>query len=227
MLVTATVLEPGQLPAAESAISNLAPTARVALRPVWGSQDSAFAAALPVGLFLPCAPESPRISQSRAMRLSLRRQRAASTTSGPLHPGPRGWSGVARGRSTYLQAPAEWRATTVQSCGLWPFAVGGGAPLVGAPLGRHVLTGATVCGDPISWFQRAGLLTAPTAFVMGLNGFGKSTVIRRMVLSLAGFGVLPLVLGRSQARLRRHDRGARRSGDPPRAAAAGISTCST
>ena len=62
-------------------------------------------------------------------------------------------------------------------------------------MGRHVLTGATVCGDPISWFQRAGLLTAPTAFVMGLNGFGKSTVIRRMVLSLAGFGVLPLVLG--------------------------------
>ena len=39
------------------------------------------------------------------------------------------------------------------------------------------------------------LLTAPTAFVLGLNGFGKSTVIRRMVLSLAGFGVLPLVLG--------------------------------
>jgi hypothetical protein len=129
------------------------------------------------------------------MRPRLPHRRPASTTSGPLHPGPRGWSGPARGRSTYLQAPAEWRATTVQSCGLWPFSVGAGAPLIGAPLGRHVLTGATVCGDPISWFQRAGLLTAPTAFVMGLNGFGKSTVIRRMVLSLAGFGVLPLVLG--------------------------------
>ena len=67
--------------------------------------------------------------------------------------------------------------------------------LIGAPLGKHLLTGATVCGDPISWFQRAGLLTAPTAFVMGLQGFGKSSCIRRMALSLAGFGVLPLVLG--------------------------------
>ena len=110
-------------------------------------------------------------------------------------PGPRGWSGPARGRSVYLQAPPEWRATSIQTCGLWPFSVGAGAPLIGAPLGKHILTGATVCGDPISWFQRAGLLTAPTASVLGLQGFGKSTVIRRMALSLAGFGVLPLVLG--------------------------------
>ena len=63
MLVTATVLEEQQLRAALSAINNLAPTARVTLRPVWGSQDSAFAAALPVGLFLPAhlkVPESVR-----------------------------------------------------------------------------------------------------------------------------------------------------------------------
>ena len=62
MLVTATVLEPR--PAAssrEAAIANLAPTARVSLRPVWGSQDSAFAAALPVGLFLPAHLKSPRV----------------------------------------------------------------------------------------------------------------------------------------------------------------------
>ena len=59
MLVTATVLEPGHLRTARSAISNLAPTARVALRPVWGSQDSAFAAALPVGLFLPAHLKVP------------------------------------------------------------------------------------------------------------------------------------------------------------------------
>ena len=114
---------------------------------------------------------------------------------GPLVPGPRGWHGAGAGRSVYLQPPAEWRGTSVQACGLWPFSVGAGAPLIGAPLGKHLLTGATVCGDPISWFQRASLLTAPTAFVMGLQGFGKSSCIRRMALSLAGFGVLPLVLG--------------------------------
>ena len=91
-------------------------------------------------------------------------------------PGPRGWPGPGAGRSVYLQTPAEWRATSVQACGLWPFSVGAGAPLIGAPLGKHLLTGATVCGDPISWFQRASLLTAPTAFVMGLQGFGKSSL---------------------------------------------------
>jgi hypothetical protein len=59
MLVTTTVLEPAQLPAARAAITNLAPTARVNLRPAWGSQDSAFAAALPVGLFLPAHLKVP------------------------------------------------------------------------------------------------------------------------------------------------------------------------
>ena len=59
LLVTATVLDPDQLHAARAAIGNLAPTARIALRPVWGSQDSAFAAALPVGLFLPAHLKIP------------------------------------------------------------------------------------------------------------------------------------------------------------------------
>ena len=125
----------------------------------------------------------------------LRRRQRQRVGQGPLLPGPRGWHGAGAGRSVYLQTPAEWRGTSVQACGLWPFSVGAGAPLIGAPLGKHLLTGATVCGDPISWFQRASLLTAPTAFVMGLQGFGKSSCIRRMALALAGFGVLPLVLG--------------------------------
>jgi len=65
MLVTATVLDEDQLPVARAAVSNLAPTARINLRPVWGSQDSAFAAALPVGLFLPAHLKIPeQIRQS-------------------------------------------------------------------------------------------------------------------------------------------------------------------
>jgi hypothetical protein len=59
MLVTATVLEAEQVRGARSAIDHLAPTARISLRPVWGSQDSAFAAALPVGLFLPAHLKVP------------------------------------------------------------------------------------------------------------------------------------------------------------------------
>ncbi len=53
MLVTATVLEEDALADAEATIDNLAATARVRLRRAYGSQDSAFAAALPLGLVLP------------------------------------------------------------------------------------------------------------------------------------------------------------------------------
>ena len=53
MLVTATVLEHDGLSAATAAVENLGPTARVNLRVAHNSQDSAFAAALPCGVWLP------------------------------------------------------------------------------------------------------------------------------------------------------------------------------
>lgn len=53
MLVTATVADLSKEADARAAIDNLAATARLRLRPVYGSQDSAFAAALPLGLVLP------------------------------------------------------------------------------------------------------------------------------------------------------------------------------
>ncbi len=53
LLLTASVLDPAGLPEARVAVANLAATARLRLRPVYGSQDSAFAAALPLGLVLP------------------------------------------------------------------------------------------------------------------------------------------------------------------------------
>ncbi|MDP9116101.1 MAG: hypothetical protein M3O28_02340 [Actinomycetota bacterium] len=83
----------------------------------------------------------------------------------------------------------------MQVCGLWPFAVGAGAPLIGVPLGRHPLNHGTVCGDPISWFARANLIANPSAFVLGKPGLGKSTIVRRMAAGLTGFGVQPQVLG--------------------------------
>lgn len=110
-------------------------------------------------------------------------------------PTSRGWSGRGAGASFYVQAPAEWRGTSVQVCGLWPFAIGTGTPMVGVPLGRHIHTGATVCCDPISWFQRAKLISNPSTFVLGKPGLGKSTLVRRMAVGLAGYGTIPLVLG--------------------------------
>ncbi|MFZ2501520.1 MAG: SCO6880 family protein, partial [Nocardioides sp.] len=53
LLVTATVTSQDRLADAQAAVENLGATARLRLRPVYGSQDSAFAAALPLGLVLP------------------------------------------------------------------------------------------------------------------------------------------------------------------------------
>jgi hypothetical protein len=53
MLVTATVFDADRKTDAASAIDNIGATARLKLRPVYGGQDSAFAACLPLGLVLP------------------------------------------------------------------------------------------------------------------------------------------------------------------------------
>ena len=61
----------------------------------------------------------------------------------PRRPGPKGWPGRDRGEATLIDPAAEFRGTTVQVCGLWPWVVGSGTPMVGVPLGRHIITGAT------------------------------------------------------------------------------------
>ena len=46
--------------------------------------------------------------------------------------------------------------------------------MIGVPLGRNLLSGATLCADPISWFQRAKLISNPSCFVLGKPGLGKT-----------------------------------------------------
>lgn len=113
----------------------------------------------------------------------------------PVRPGPRGFRGPGNGRVSYVEAPPEWRATTVQACGLFPWAVGGGTPTLGVPVGRHLRAGTTVCFDVINWFERGAFLPNPSYFCLGLPGLGKSTFTRRQVLGLSAQGVRPLVLG--------------------------------
>jgi hypothetical protein len=96
---------------------------------------------------------------------------------------------------TYVEAPPEWRGTSVQLCGLFPYSAGAGAPMLGVPVGRHLVTGATLCCDPINWFTRAKLISNPSAALMALPGLGKSSLCRRLILGLAAQGVIPLVLG--------------------------------
>lgn len=113
----------------------------------------------------------------------------------PVRTPSRGWSGPGGGRAGHLHPAAEFRATTLQVCGLWPFAAGTGSPMVGVPVGRSTITGAVVCCDPISWFERAHLISNPSMFVLSLPGMGKSTIVRRIVMGLAAYGTLPMVLG--------------------------------
>ncbi|MEU3255656.1 ATP/GTP-binding protein [Streptomyces sp. NPDC006997] len=113
----------------------------------------------------------------------------------PPRPTSRGWPGRGGGMVGYVDPAPEWRGTTVQVCGLWPFGAGAGTPMVGVPLGRDLDSGATVCCDPVSWFTRTGLLANPSMFVLGRPGLGKSTVVRRMALGLSGYGVHPLIFG--------------------------------
>ncbi|BFO21953.1 hypothetical protein SHKM778_83410 [Streptomyces sp. KM77-8] len=112
-----------------------------------------------------------------------------------LYVPPRGWYGPGGGRVGYLDPPTMWRATTVQACGMWPFAAGSGSPMTGVPLGQHMFTGATVCGDPLNWFTRARYISNPSLFMLGMPGLGKSTLVNRMLIGLAATGVVPLVLG--------------------------------
>ena len=136
-----------------------------------------------------------------ATALTRGRSRARNSTTPteqkvtPKRPPARGWFGRGGGAAVNVEAAPEFRGSTFQVCGLWPFSVGTGAPMIGVPLGRHLESRGTVCSDPISWFQRAKLISNPSVFVLGKPGLGKSTLVRRMVTGLAGYGSIPLVLG--------------------------------
>ncbi len=109
-------------------------------------------------------------------------------------PSERGYRGLGGGRAAVVAATPEWRATTTQVAGLWPFTVGASAPVVGTPVGSHYVSGAPVHFDPMSWFLR-GFITAPIAFVLALNGFGKSSLIRRMATGAVAAGETVLCMG--------------------------------
>ena len=132
--------------------------------------------------------------ERQALARLQRDEAAAKRLQQRRRPSARGWWQAAAGGVNVLEPVDEYRGTTVQVCGLWPYVVGAGTPMVGVPLGLNLINGSTVCGDPISWFQQ-NLIGNPSVFVLGLPGLGKSTIIRRMAAGGAGFGALPLVLG--------------------------------
>lgn len=135
----------------------------------------------------------PRSTQEGTWLSRLRETAAEGRATASLRPGRRGWAGRGTGRVNYVQVPTEFQGTTVQACGLWPFIAGSGSPVIGVPLGRHLLNGSVVCADPIFWFL-ANLVLNPSCFVLGRPGLGKSTIVRRMVTVLESWGIIPMVL---------------------------------
>lgn len=110
----------------------------------------------------------------------------------------RGYAGRGGGAWKFIKNPVFLRGTTDQIAGLTPWLIGSGAPPIGVPLGRvkrKQAKGVVICCDPISWFERAHLLSQPSAFILGLPGLGKSTLIRRWIMGLDYYGVKSLVLG--------------------------------
>lgn len=112
-----------------------------------------------------------------------------------VKPGRYGYPVPGGGQVGWVETPNRWRGTTQQICGLWPWAVGTSTPTVGVPIGHHIYSGDSVCFDPISWYTRTSLINSPSVFILGEPAMGKSSVVRRMVLGLAGRGITPLILG--------------------------------
>lgn len=126
--------------------------------------------------------------------------RAAAT--GPAVPTPtapvagrRGIAGRTLGAAPYIDVPSEFRGTSVQVCGLYPFVVGTGNPSVGVPIGHHPDNWGAVCFDPISWFRDASLISNPSCSVLARPGLGKSALVRHIAIGLCAAGVTPLIMG--------------------------------
>ena len=109
---------------------------------------------------------------------------------------PRAWGWPVRGggRAAHVEGGVRYAATTSQVCGLCPWVVGAGAEVTGVPLGRHLLTAEPIGFDPAHWL-RSGLVSNPGVWVQGQPGIGKSSITKRMLVGLVGFGMRAIVPG--------------------------------
>ncbi|MEZ2390240.1 ATP/GTP-binding protein [bacterium RCC_150] len=106
----------------------------------------------------------------------------------------RGYRIPGGGYANLLDLPPEFRGSSRQVCGLWPFSSGTGAPLAGAPLGQHMLTGQVVGLDHITAFEE-GLIPNPSAYYMSNPALGKSTAVGKACMWLDYRGVKNMFLG--------------------------------
>lgn len=109
--------------------------------------------------------------------------------------GPRGYNAAFGGPDTVVGSMVEARGTTDKVEGIYPWTVGAGSPLIGTPVGTHLDTGEPVHIDLTDWMRRGGLITSPIALVLALNGYGKSSLVRRLQTGAVAHGRCSMVLG--------------------------------
>jgi hypothetical protein len=91
-------------------------------------------------------------------------------------PGAWGWRRRGAGRAAHVDTGTLYQATTVQLCGLYPFAQGSGAKTFGVPMGRHLHTAEPVGVDPGEWL-RGGLVTNTGLWIQAQPGVGKALAV--------------------------------------------------
>lgn len=109
--------------------------------------------------------------------------------------GPRGYNVEFGGADTVVGSMVEARGTTDKVKGIFPWSIGAGSPLIGTPVGTHLDTGEPVHIDLTDWMRRGGLITSPIALVLALNGYGKSSLVRRLQTGAVAHGRCSMVLG--------------------------------
>lgn len=126
-------------------------------------------------------------------RLRKKQRKQAERAARRSAPGARGWGCRGGGGVLLVDSPPEFVSSNLHVSGFWPFSAGSGTPRVGVPLGSSLYTSTLFCADPLHYFL-ARLIKNPSAFILGLPGLGKSTLIRKMLVGLRAKGVIPLVL---------------------------------
>jgi hypothetical protein len=96
--------------------------------------------------------------------------------------------------TAHAEPGVAYAGTTSQLCGLFPFAVSSGASVHGVPIGRHMHTAEPVGLDPAEWL-RTGLVSNTGVWVQGQPGIGKSSITKRLLIGLVGYGMTAVIPG--------------------------------
>lgn len=135
-----------------------------------------------------------RETVERMERLARAREGIASPAFDDVYgpAGKHGHRGLGSGHVGASGGLRQYKTATSLAAGWTPNVVGAPAPMIGGPIGRHVVTGVDVGFDALAWFEE-DIIANPSCFVLGLPGLGKSTFIRKILTNHVGRGHKPII----------------------------------